>query len=333
RAPPDVRVLPGQGVGRLEASLVASRRGRHRLDPPVSRTIGPLGLARVDRVHGEAAELLVYPDLPAARRLARAVQEGRFREEGRRIRGPLGFGTDFESLRDYSPDDDIRQVNWPATARLERPMSNQHREDQDRPVVCVVDCGRLMAAPVGDRTRLDAALDAVVAVAAVADAVGDRCGAVAYAEAVIRRLEPRHRGGRAVAASLFDLEARPVDSDPDAAFHAVGAGKRSLVIVFTDLFDEAAARSLLAAAPVLLRRHAVAVASVADPGLAALTAEPPATLSGAYAMAAAADLLAARERVAEQLRRRGATVVEAPPESLGAASVAAYLRQKSRGRL
>src|SRR5437764_1031252 len=79
--------------------------------------------------------------------LALAVRQGRFRDAGQRSRGPLGLGLEFESVRDYLPDDDIRQVNWRATARLGRPMSNQHRVEQDRDVLCVVDAGRLMGAP------------------------------------------------------------------------------------------------------------------------------------------------------------------------------------------
>src|SRR4029079_2320303 len=100
--------------------------------------------------------------------------------------GPLGLGTEFESIRDYVPDDDFRQVNWRATARLGRPMSNQYRIERDRDVVCVVDCGRLMAAPFADRTRLDAALDAAVAVAAVADVVGHPCGTNAFVGEALR---------------------------------------------------------------------------------------------------------------------------------------------------
>ena len=134
------------------------------------------------------------------------MRAGPLREvEGRR-RGPLGLGTEFESVRDYLPDDDIRQVNWRATARLGRPMSNQYRVEHDRDVVCVVDCGRLMAAPVGVRTRLDAAIDAAVAVAAVADELGDRCGALAFDGDLLRTLSPRRRGTAAVVRALFDLE-------------------------------------------------------------------------------------------------------------------------------
>src|SRR5207247_1018252 len=83
-----------------------------------------LGLGLRDFTLLEDAELLVYPDLPAASRIAEAVRRGRFRDEGRRTRGKLGLGTEFESIRDYQPDDDIRQVNWQATARVGRPMSN-----------------------------------------------------------------------------------------------------------------------------------------------------------------------------------------------------------------
>jgi uncharacterized protein (DUF58 family) len=159
--PPDLKLDPSESDGALDGVLTPRRRGRHTLLPVAVRRTGPLGLGRWDTTAVGDAEVLVYPDLPAARRLAAAVREGRFRDGARLTRGPLGLGTEFELVRDYVPDDDIRQVNWRATARLDRPMSNQYRVERDRDVQCVVDCGRLMAAPLGDRTRLDVALDAV----------------------------------------------------------------------------------------------------------------------------------------------------------------------------
>ena len=97
-------------------------------------------------------------------------------------------------------------------------MSNIYRVERDRDVVCVVDCGRLMASPLGDLTRLDAAVDAAVSVAAVADAVGDRAGTLAFDHEIRRSLSPRRAGGAAVVQALFDLEPRPVDSDYELAF-------------------------------------------------------------------------------------------------------------------
>jgi uncharacterized protein (DUF58 family) len=332
--PPDQAQVPSEADGRLEATLLPRRRGRHLLPAPAVRVRGRLGLAGVTSRAGEDAEVLVYPDLPAAYRLVAAVRQGRFRDAGLLTRGPLGLGTDFESIRDYLPDDDIRQVNWRASARVGRPMSNQYRVEQDRNVICCIDAGRLMAAPVGENaTRLDVALDAAVAVALVADEVGDQCGAVAFADTVLRRVLPRRRGGRAVVEALFDLEPTPVEADYEAAFRRVGGGKRSLVLVFTDLLEETAARPLVEAVPVLTRRHHVVVASVRDPDLDALVRTPPTQVADVLAAAVVVDALDARERVAAQLRRAGAEVLEAPASGLAAACVAVYLRAKARALL
>lgn len=332
-APPDVRIEPAEADNALEATLVARRRGRHVLPAPAVRITGPLGLARRFMRSGEDTELLVYPDLHAAFRLALSVRRSRFREAGRATRGPLGLGTEFESVREYLPDDDIRQVNWKATARLGRPMSNQYRVEQDRDVICLVDAGRLMAAPLADRTRLDAAVDAATAVAAVADELDDRCGAIAFDRAVTRLVQPRRSGGRAVIQALFDLEPTSIDSDYELAFRSIGTTKRALVIVLTDLLEQAAARPLVNAIPVLRRRHHVVVASVEDTDLTDLLRRPPQTEVDVYAATAAIDVLEARRRVTAQLRASGADVIEAPPDRLGVACVGAYLRAKARAQL
>jgi uncharacterized protein (DUF58 family) len=330
---PDIAIDPPEADDRLEARVRARRRGRHALPAPATRVRGPLGLAAWYRRSGEPAEVLVYPDLPAAWRLVLAVRQGRFRDPGRLTRGPLGLGTDFESIREYLPDDDIRQVNWRTTARLGRPMSNQYRVEQDRDVVCLLDVGRLMGAPLGDRTRLDATIDAATAIALVADEVGDRAGVIAFDDRVRRRLPPARGGGDAVVRAVFDLEPRTVDADYELAFRAVGSGKRAFVLVLTDLLEEAAAQPLLDAMPVLARRHAVVVASVADPDLGRMVRTQPRAPADVYAAAVALDVLDARARVAAQLRRAGADVVEAPPDLLPNACVGAYLRAKARARL
>jgi uncharacterized protein (DUF58 family) len=332
-AVPDIAIDPPEADGRLDARITAARRGRHRLPPVAARTVGPLGLGSWQFSGGDEAQVLVYPDVPAARRLVVALRRGRFRDPGLLARGALGLGTEFETVRDYQADDDIRQVNWAATARTGRPMSNQFRMEQDRDVVCVLDCGRLMSAPIGDRTRLDAALDALAAVVLVADELGDRSGVVAFDAEIRRRVATGRRNSDAVIGAVFDLEPRAVDSDYDLAFHSVGSAKRALVVVFTDLLDEAAARALVAAIPMLARRHAVVVASVRDPDVDRAVRTEPRDRGDVYRAAVALELLDGRTRVVAELRRVGAEVVESAPEHLAAACVRAYLQLKSRARL
>ena len=340
--PPDFTIEPSTGRGTIDAQVIAHRRGAHRLPPVAARRRGPLGLGTCTFDADGGTDLLVYPDVFAAQRLVIALRRGRFRDPGLRTRGPLGLGTEFESVRDYLPDDDVRQINWQATERTGRPMSNQYRIEQDRDVVCLLDAGRLMAAPIrhtnnaqsGARaTRLDAAVDAVTMVALVADELGDRSGVTVYDSEVRRRLVPRRAGGKAVVRTILDIEPTLVDSDHDLAFRAVGGVKRALIVVLTDLVDEAAARSLLNAVPVLARRHAVVIASVRDPDLDEPLTHAPQTPRDVYASAIALDVLDGRAQVMKRLRHQGATVIEAPPALLGEACVRAYLQLKSHARL
>jgi len=330
---PDLRVDPGEARGELVASLTALRRGRHQLPAVAARQRGPLGLAAWDFRGDSTATLTVYPDVPNARRIASLVRTGRFRDDGIIVRGPLGVGTEFESIRDYLPDDDIRQINWAATNRVGRPMSNTYRVEADRQVVCLLDCGRLMRAPVGERTRLDAAVDAVTALAYVADELGDRCGVIAFDGSLRRNLKTRRRGADAVVGAIYDLEPSAEESDYDLAFRSVRNLKRALVIVFTDLLDPAAASSLVEAVPLLSRRHAVVVASSTDPDVTAALVDAPRDATDAYRAAAALDLMTARARVIASLGGVNARVVEAPPDQLGEACVGTYLRLKDSARL
>jgi len=336
---PDLRIGPQEAEGALEAEIVAVRRGRHLLPAPAARARGPLGLGWWFHRSGQPTEIVVYPDLPAARRLAIEVRKGRFRGEGRRSRGPLGLGTELESIREYSPDDDIRQVNWRATARVGHPMSNTYRVEQDREVICLVDTGRLMAAPLPGRdgspglTRMDAAVDAVAAMAAVADEIGDRIGVLAFNRKVIRSLSPRRDGAQAVLQAIYDLEPEPTDSSYDLAFQTVSHAKRAFILILTDLLDESAARPLADSMPILARHHAVAVASVSDPIVEAALLLPEETSAAVLRQSVAVDVIEARERVAALLSGLGVRVIEAAPERLSAACVSAYLVAKRRARL
>ena len=336
--PPDMVISPTTADGtRLEASVVARRRGLHALPNVAVRLVGPLGLgARVHTIaeHGSTS---VHPDLPSAHRIALAARRGLLQSEGRN-RGPLGLGTEFEAVREYRPDDDVRQINWLATARTGRAMSTVHRQEEDRDLIVVVDTGRLMAAPfrtpttattieamaMAATTRLDALFDAVAALAFTADAVGDRVGLLAYDYEERARIMPTRRGGQGVVHAALGLEPRPLTTDHELVSIRLPAIRRSIVVIATDLLDRANAPRLAETVSRIHSSHEVIVVSACEPAIESAARGDRLDLGDT-----ARDLVADREELARRLRAAGAMVVTAEPQLLATASARAYLSRRS----
>ena len=90
-----------------------------------------------------------------------------------------GAGTEFDSLRDYVDGDDVRSIDWRATARRRAPVVRTWQPERDRRVVLVLDTSRLSAGRVLDMPRLDASMDAALLLAPLASRAGDRVDLVA----------------------------------------------------------------------------------------------------------------------------------------------------------
>ncbi len=315
----------------LLTTVTGVDRGTHELRGPVARVLGPLGLASVDVASTVSRSIQVLPDLPGARREAMR-RRGSVRDAGAAVRR-RGLGTEFDSIRDYDPGDDVRFVNWMATSRSGRPMTNQFRVDENRDLVCLLDAGRLMCAPAGSATRLDVALDAMCVLGVAADDAGDRVGATAFSDRVLRLVEPSRRGTAAVVEACFDLQAVEVESDFLLAFQQVAGRKRSIVAVFSDLVDPAAARTILEAIPILVRRHEVLLVRCVDEDLARVAVAAPRDYDDVLRAAVALGLLDAHRDVVRHATALGAQVVEAPPPVLGTACAAAYVRLKALARV
>lgn len=343
-AVPSLRPWPRRPAGevssgrtRLRYRLRPSRRGRFALGPLTLRTRGPLGLAGRQRTLGDRTELKVYPALRGREQVEGRIRRSRLLEVGTRSARMRGGGLEFDSLREYHPDDEFRRINWTATARAGKPISNLYREDRNQQVLLLLDAGRPMAGAVAGAPRFEHALDAAVAVASLGVSVGDRVGAFAFVDRTRAAVPPRSDGaqpGRIVDA-LFDVEPATVASDYRGAVGGVLSRyrRRALLVLFTDLADEAALDTLLQTIPVMVRRHLVVVVEVSDPEVDRLARMVPAAADDAFRKAAATSTGARRDLASRRLRRLGAQVVDRPPDALAPALADVYLRAKAYGLL
>ncbi|MBI5069733.1 MAG: DUF58 domain-containing protein [Deltaproteobacteria bacterium] len=309
-------------------------RGRHAFGDLHLRAAGPWGLwARQWRV-ALAREVLVYPDLRAR---AGAAAPGAA-APGSAVRGGFAEGREFESLRSYVPGDDVRTVDWKATARRGAPVVRELRPERDQTLWLLLDCGRQLAARLADgRTKLDAAVDAALALARAAVDRGDRVGCLLLGAELGSVLAPARGRGQlgALAEALAGARARPEEPDWAVAFDALQArqSRRALVVVFTDLADPDQSALLLARTAALRRRHLPWVVAVADSALADAARAEPASEAEAYARLAAERILAERDLAAARLQAAGVRVLSVPARELAGRVVSGYLELKARGRL
>jgi uncharacterized protein (DUF58 family) len=246
-----------------------------------------------------------------------------------------GQGSEFDALRTYVIGDDVRAIDWRATARSRDLVVRTWRPERDRHIVLAIDTGRSSAPRLGDEPRLDAALDASLLLGALAARAGDRVALVAADTVVRARLGLA--GGRDVlprlVGALAPLEPALVETDPQllAAEVLRQVSKRSLVVLFSAL-DTAADTGLLPAARMLASRHEVIVASAADPALAVLAAAR-ADITDVYVAAAAEQTMSRRAAIVDRLGGLGVHVVDAGADLFASKVADAYLDLKAAGRL
>jgi uncharacterized protein (DUF58 family) len=301
------------------------------------RVEGPLGLAARQQRRRSPSLLRVYPPFRSKDEAELRIERARILEVGLRSAKGRGGGTDFDQLRDYGPDDDHRRMDWAATARTGRAIVRTYRAERNQTVVLLLDNGRVMAGRVGGVPRVEHAMDAVMCVTTVAARLGDRCGLVAFDRTVRAVVAPgagREQLGR-VTEAMYDLSPELLESDYRGAFTTTLARfrRRSMLVLLTDLVEQAVGESLLPALPLVARHHVVLVGAVRDPDVERWATATPTDAEAAYRKAAAVAALDARARATARLRALGAVVVDAPPGRLAPLLTDAYLEAKATGRL
>lgn len=327
-------LAPGDEAALL-TPLLPRRRGDLTAVGVTVRSYGPLGLGARQRTGTVPGALRALPAFGSRKHLRSRLRL--LRElDGRTAVRVRGQGTEFDSLREYVRGDDVRSIDWRASARSRTVVVRTWQPERDRHVVIVLDTSRTSAGRIGDVPRLDSAMDAALLLASLATRAGDRVDVVAGDRQA--RVRVRTGGTRDAAARLQDafatVQPALVEADWTALAGSVAqlARHRALVVLLTPLEPAAVEESLLPVLPTLVRHHRVVVASVGDPTVSALARER-GTVAEVYAAAAAERAALRRRRTATTLGALGVDVVEGDAESLPPALADHYLLLKARGLL
>ncbi|MGH2543959.1 MAG: DUF58 domain-containing protein, partial [Ardenticatenaceae bacterium] len=321
----------------LRYTVTPHARGDYTFGNTTLRWPGPLGLIVKQHTYTTAAPVKVYPNLLEVRKYELLARTGRLTELGLRRARIFGRGTEFERLRDYTPDDEFRQISWKATARRAKPIAIEYQTERAQTVITLLDAGRLMRAPIGSLAKLDYAINTTLLLGYVAGLRGDYVGNLAFADDILSYLPPRT--GRAqfhrLLETLYNVQSQPTVPDYHQAISYLKAKrpKRALVILFTDLAAGSNLQEMFAAIGSLQPRHLPMVVTMNDPGVLALARQPASSTTAVYERAIAEQLLDERRLILDKLEQRGVLTIDVPASQLTTSVINRYLSLKARGIL
>ena len=328
-------VVPAGERRAITTALTPFRRGDRHAHHVTVRSYGPLGLVARQATIAAPGSITVLPPFNARKHLPSRL--ARLRElDGATSVMVRGQGTEFDSLRDYVRGDDVRSIDWRATARRQDLVVRTWRPERDRRVVIIVDSGRLSAARIDNEPRLDTAFESALLLAALATKAGDRVDLVIYD----RRVRGRVQGATGpelmnrMVTAMASVEPELIEMDWTVVPSLVRSitSSRALVVLATSIDAPGASRGLLTVLPELAKKHLVVVSSVTDPTVIQ-TSHERGDRREVYLAAAAERALLDQARVSAAIRQSGADVVTGSPADLPPALADRYIALKAAGRL
>jgi uncharacterized protein (DUF58 family) len=276
----------------------------------------------------------VFPDLEDAKRQNIYLSRARQIELERRLIRQRGVGREFESLREYQPGDEFRNICWTATARRGKHVTKLFQVERSQAVWIVMDAGRLLRARVGELSKLDLSVNAALSLAQIALYSGDRTGLLVYG----RNIQQRVGLGRGLSHMRTIMERlASVREEVAEADHLRAASvllqlqkQRALIIWITDLADTSMTPEVIDSASRILSKHLLLFTVIAQTDLNELAARTPANADEMYEIAAAQEMVNRRETLISKVRNKGAMALEIAPSKLTTTLVNQYLEVKER---
>jgi uncharacterized protein (DUF58 family) len=325
--------VSARGKRGFKYQVVPKRRGAFDLGRAFLRATSLLGLWRRTLRYSVPHPMKVYPDVKLLNTYALLARRNRIDLLGFRKTRGRGSDVEFDRLRDYQPDDDYRRIDPFASARHRKLITREYEVSRNQNVFFMIDCSRLMAAESRGLSNLDHALNATLMLSSLALDFGDNVGLMAFDESV-RTFLPLSSGLRSKALvlhALYDLQASQAEADYEQAFLALNlrVRQRALVVLVTNVMDGASFELLRPHLRVATRRHLPLVLLLRDEDLFELAERQPASVTEFFDVGAAAELATWRERMAHDLQRLGALVLDITPARTTPDLINSYLRIKA----
>ncbi len=297
----------------------------------------PLGLIARKYSYDRAQEVPVYPSFLQLRKYDLMAFTNRLFEYGLKKIRRIGHTMEFEQIKDYVMGDDIRNINWKATAKKGQLMVNQFQDEKSQPIYSVIDMGRVMKMPFNELSLLDYAINATLVISNIAIKKQDKAGMLSFSNGVSNRVAAERRSSQMnlIMETLYNLKTDFVESDFGRLYVDVkrNINQRSLLLLYTNFETLDALHRQLPYLQAMAKQHLLVVIFFENTELIKFADKKAETTQQVFEQTIAEKFVFEKKLIVNELRKYGIQTILTKPENLTINTINKYLEIKARGLL
>jgi uncharacterized protein (DUF58 family) len=329
-----VKTILSDSYSELSYSVKPVKRGSYSFGAVNIFTTGAFRLVSRRYRFDQGKEIKVYPSFLQLKKYELIAFSEKLQEYGMKRMRKIGQNREFDQIRNYVSGDDIRTINWKATARKSDVMVNQYQDERSQQVYFILDKGRSMKMPFNQMTLLDYAINSSLILSNITLKKQDKAGLITFNKKIGTLLPAERRPGQLekILNVLYNEKTAFSESNNEVLFSAIWnkINQRSLLFLFTNFESISSLKRQLPYFRKIALRHLLVVVFFENSELTELTEKPAASLEEVYIKTIAEKLRFEKRLIAKELSKYGIIPILTTPEKLSVDLINKYLEIKAR---
>jgi len=329
------RKLDATSKTELQYELRPTERGEYHFGKLNVYATSVFGLIARRFSFNDEAMIPTYPSFIQLRKYDLMAISNNLHQYGIKKIRRIGHTMEFEQIKEYVLGDDLRTINWKATAKSNQLMVNQFQDEKSQPVYSVIDKGRLMKMPFDGLSLLDYAINAALVISNVAIKKHDKAGIFTFSKKVENMVvaEKRTSQMNLILEGLYNIKTDFFESDFGRLYGDVRRNitHRSLLLLYTNFETLDSLHRQLPYLKGMAKSHLLVVIFFKNTELNSLIENKAETIQQVYDKVIAEKFAFEKRLIVNELKKYGIYSILTTPENLTLDTINKYLEIKARG--
>jgi len=247
----------------------------------------------------------------------------------------IGHTMEFEQIKEYVLGDDIRSINWKATAKRNQLMVNQFQDEKSQPIYSIIDKGRMMKMPFNGLSLLDYAINSTLVISSITLKKNDKAGMFCFSKKAENRVVAERRTSQMnlILETLYNTKTNFHESDFGTLYGDIkrNINHRSLLFLYTNFETLDGLDRQLTYLQAIAKQHVLVVVFFLNTELEELIHNNSGDIKDIYQKTIAEKFAYEKRLIVKELRRRGVYTILTKPENLTVNVINQYLEFKAKG--